>query len=90
MTKTDSEGGLNFMYVYILESCSNSEKFYSGMTSDIRARLKKHNEGSVNHTSKYKPWQIRAAIYFSNKARAVTFEKYLKTGSGRAFQKKNF
>ena len=74
-------------YVCILESL-NSEHFYIGITSDLRARLAKHNAGEVPHTSKYRPWRIRTYVAFSDEALAIAFERYLKSGSGRAFAKK--
>jgi putative endonuclease len=76
-------------YVYILESL-DSEHFYVGITDDLRARLAKHNAGEVPHTSKYKPWRMGTYFAFSDAALAVAFEKYLKSGSGRAFAKKHF
>jgi len=75
------------MYVYILESL-DSEHFYVGITNDLRTRLAKHNAGEVSHTSKYRPWRLKTYVAFSNEARAIAFEKYLKSGSGRAFAKK--
>ncbi|WP_421786783.1 GIY-YIG nuclease family protein [Hyphobacterium sp.] len=71
-------------YVYILES-QTGEHRYTGLTNDIARRLKEHNAGSVGHTSKYKPWKFRTIIGFNCRKRAAEFEKYLKTGSGRAF-----
>lgn len=76
-------------YVYILESL-DSLHFYVGMTDDLRARLSKHNAGEVSHTSKYRPWRLRTYIAFDDEQRAILFEKYLKSGSGRAFAKKHF
>ena len=76
-------------YVYILESL-DSEHFYIGMTDDLRARLTKHNAGGVPHTSKFKPWRLRTYIAFDDEKRALAFEKYLKSGSGRAFAKRHF
>jgi len=73
-------------FVYILESLSE-EHFYSGITDDLDARLAKHNAGAVTHTSKYRPWRIRTYVAFAEEARAIAFEKYLKSGSGRAFAK---
>jgi putative endonuclease len=75
-------------YVYILESL-DSQHFYIGITDDLRARLAKHNAGEVPHTSKHGPWRIRTYVAFSDKALAIAFEKYLKSGSGRAFAKKH-
>jgi predicted GIY-YIG superfamily endonuclease len=75
-------------YVYILESVSDAGRHYTGITEDLKARLIKHNSGEVPHTSKFKPWRINTYIAFSNESRALAFEKYLKSGSGRAFAKK--
>ncbi len=75
-------------YVYVLESLLSAGHHYTGITSDINARLAKHNAGAVSHTSKYKPWRIKTYIAFTDDQRAFEFEKYLKSGSGRAFAKK--
>ena len=74
--------------VYILESL-NSEHFYVGITDDVPARLIKHNAGEVPHTSKYRPWRIKTYIACSDEKQAFAFERYLKSGSGRAFAKKH-
>jgi putative endonuclease len=79
---------MNFYYVYILHSEVDHERFYTGFTEDLDSRLKAHNSGNVPHTSKYKPWRIKTAIAFINRQKAIEFEKYLKTPSGRAFAKK--
>jgi len=77
-----------FYYVYILQSKIISDCFYTGFTENIENRLKDHNSGKNPHTSKYKPWQIKTAIAFTDRQKALDFEKYLKTKSGRAFAKK--
>ena len=74
-------------YVYILES-HDSEHFYAGITDDLHARLAKHNAGEVPHTSKYRPWRLKTYVAFSDEKQAIAFEKYLKSGSGRAFANK--
>jgi len=79
---------MKFYYVYILESDSNPKHYYTGFTEDFDSRLKSHNFGQVPHTSKYKPWQIKAAIAFTDRKKALAFETYLKSPSGRAFLKK--
>ncbi|MGF6310937.1 putative endonuclease [Bradyrhizobium sp. i1.8.4] len=76
-------------YVYILESL-DAEHFYVGITDDVHARLAKHNAREVPHTSKYGPWRLRTYIAFSDERLAIAFERYLKSGSGRAFAKKHF
>jgi len=78
----------SFYYVYILQSISNPKHYYVGFTEDLDARLKSHNAGQVTYTSKYKPWRVKTAIAFTNREKALDFERYLKTPSGRAFAKK--
>jgi putative endonuclease len=75
-------------YVYILHSVAFPDRYYTGITEDLRTRLVKHNAGEVPHTSKYKPWQLKTYVAFSDEKRAFAFEKYLKSPSGRAFAKK--
>ena len=75
-------------YVYILQSQIKLEHFYVGITDDLQARLGKHNAGDVSHTSKFKPWRIKTYTAFNDEKRAIEFEKYLKSASGRAFSKK--
>ena len=79
-----------FHYVYILQSQSPRDQIYTGITADLKKRLSEHNPGKVPHTSKFTPWEIRAATAFNNKQRAVDFERYLKSGSGRAFLHRHF
>ena len=78
----------DFYYVYILQSESDPERFYTGHTEDLQKRLIAHNEGKCKHTSNYIPWKIKTTIAFADKQKAINFEKYLKTSSGRAFVKK--
>lgn len=73
---------------YILQSTLNPERFYTGITDNMEARLEAHNSGQVPHTSKYKPWRVKTYITFADEVQAFAFEKYLKSGSGRAFAKK--
>lgn len=75
-------------YVYILQSISTPETFYTGLTDDLRERLRKHNSGAVPHTSKFRPWVIKTYLGFADANHAVAFERYLKSPSGRAFAKK--
>ena len=74
-------------YVYILESI-DSGHFYVGVTDDLRARLARHNAGEVTHTTKHRPWRLKTYVGFNDEPKALAFEKYLKSASGRAFAKK--
>ena len=77
-------------YVYILQSINFPEHFYVGYTNDLKRRLKEHNNGNSVHTNKFKPWDLRGYIAFDSEEKAQIFEKFLKTGNGRIFQKKYF
>ena len=80
------------IYVYILENHASSEqpRFYAGVTEDLKARFHSHNAGEVFHTAKFRPWALKNYFAFDDKKKAYAFEKYLKSGSGRAFAKKHF
>ncbi|MCF8369759.1 MAG: GIY-YIG nuclease family protein [Bacteroidales bacterium] len=73
-------------YVYILQ-CSNG-KTYTGCTSDLKARMKRHHDGHVPSTKNLRPLELITYFAFRDKEKAFVFEKYLKSGSGRAFLKK--
>ena len=73
--------------MYILQSTVDPDRFYVGLTDDLRARLKAHNARRVRYTAKYTPWRLKTYIAFSDRARAAQFERYLKSSSGRAFLK---
>jgi putative endonuclease len=75
-------------YVYFLESVGCPDQIYVGLTDDLRARLKIHNAGGSPHTSKYRPWRLVTYVEFSEQSKAVAFERYMKSSSGRAFAKK--
>jgi predicted GIY-YIG superfamily endonuclease len=75
-------------YVYIIASTAHPEQYYVGMTNDVESRLKDHNSGKSSHTAKYKPWCLVFHCWFDDAAKASEFEKYLKSGSGRAFAAK--
>ena len=77
-------------YVYILKSIPYPNKTYTGYTTNLKQRFIDHNYGKSIHTIKYKPWKLYAYFAFSEKSKAIKFEKYLKSGSGRTFSKKHF
>ncbi len=77
-------------FVYRLQSVDFPNQIYTGITSDIDSRLSVHNSGGSVYTAAYKPWLLTFYIAFATKAKAVSFERYLKSGSGRAFATKHF
>jgi putative endonuclease len=77
-------------YVYLLRSQSHKEQIYVGLTTNLRARFSQHNSGHSPHTRKVAPWHLVVYVAFVNEKAAVEFERYLKSGSGRAFAKRRF
>ncbi len=77
--------------VYILQSIKFENKYYTGHTNkSLEDRLWEHNQGMSKYTKAYTPWKIKTYIVFDNEKRAIEFEYYLKTGSGKAFRNKRF
>ncbi len=75
-------------YVYVLE-CEGDKSLYIGFTRDLRQRYKDHREGKGGSATKRK--HDRRLIYFegySDKADAIGREKFLKSGSGRRYIRK--
>jgi len=76
-------------YVYLIQSIKFPEKIYTGITNDMQKRISTHNTGGSVYTAPYKPWKLVVYTGFDNEKKARSFEKYLKSGSGRAFAKRH-
>jgi putative endonuclease len=76
-------------FVYTLQSIADPDQFYTGLTNDVSERLTAHDAGQSPHTSKFKPWRLISFHFFERPETAAAFERYLKSGSGRAFAKKH-
>ena len=74
-------------YVYILKS-DRITRTYVGHTNDVRRRLREHNSGNEPATELGRPWKVAAYLAFDSRPRAIAFERYLKSHSGRAFMAK--
>jgi putative endonuclease len=74
-------------YVYILKCRTGI--IYTGCTNNLEERINRHNSGQVLATKKILPVEIVSYIVFTDKYKAYNFEKYLKSGSGRAFSKRH-
>jgi len=77
-------------FVYVLESTRSTCRHYIGLTSDVSARLAAHNDARSLHTAKHGPWKLLVSMEFTDASVAARFERYLKTGSGRAFARRHF
>jgi putative endonuclease len=73
-------------FVYILE-CSDYTH-YTGCTSDLEDRLRRHFKGENTYTKYRLPVKLVGYTAFPDKYKAYEFEKYLKSGSGKVFARK--
>ena len=73
-------------YVYSLK-CKDG--FYVGCTNDLKDRINMHTKGQGDATKNRLPIKLDFYMAFSSQYKAFEFEKYLKSGSGRAFIKKH-
>jgi putative endonuclease len=71
-------------YVYVLRSLSDSG-FYIGFSTNLRARLRQHQDGESLATKSRGPWKLVYYEAYLNREDALGREKYLKSGSGRRF-----
>lgn len=75
-------------FVYILKHKQDGS-LYKGWTTDIERRVKEHAQKSTRTTAiKDGNYELVWYCAFPTKMQAIQFEKYLKSGSGRAFTKK--
>lgn len=73
--------------VYILKNKNN--KLYIGQTENLAARLESHNVCGQGYTAKYRPWDLIYQEKFLTRQESMARERYLKTGAGRDWIKKN-
>lgn len=76
-------------FVYVLRSLRDRGRYYTGITANVRERLRAHNASECVHTKRYRPWEVDLVVGFRDEARALAFERYLKSGSGCAFAKRH-
>ena len=76
-------------FVYVIRAV-HDDRPYVGVTSNIQQRMETHNSGGSLYTAPHRPWRLAVALEFPTEAQALDFEKYLKSGSGRAFAKRHF
>ena len=49
-------------YVYILQCITEPDRYYTGITDDLKNQLARHNTGQVPHTSKFRPWRLNTYV----------------------------
>ena len=79
--------GTYFVYVILCDD----ESMYIGQTQDVVKRWEEHFSGNgAEHTKMHKPQRIIHYEEFNSRKDAVEKEKYLKTGFGRKWLKREF
>lgn len=74
-------------YVYVLECDDGS--LYKGKTDNLERRINEHLNGyGAEHTKKHKPLRLVYLEAYETEKEALSREKYLKSGSGREWLKK--
>jgi len=74
-------------FVYILES-KIDRSWYIGYSSNLPKRIKSHNKGENTFTKKKRPWKVIYLEGYLDKKDAIGREKFLKSGAGWRFLKK--
>ena len=68
-------------YFYILRSLKN-QKLYIGSTSNLKTRIKSHNDGKNFATKPNIPYELIYYSAFKERADAIECERYFKTTAG--------
>ena len=76
-------------YVYLIESVNDHDRHYIGQTHHLKIRLADHNSGKSIYTRRFKPWNLVCYLGFADNKKALSFEKYLKSGSGKTFLRRH-
>jgi putative endonuclease len=76
-----------YCVVYVMER-REDRTWYIGFTTNLKERLSAHNTGRSPYTRKGGEWKLIYAELYLNKADALGREKFLKSGAGHGFLKK--
>ncbi len=73
-------------YIYVLKSLKDGE-LYTGSTTNLKERLKRHEQGHVPSTRDRRPLELIYYEFSKNEHDNRMREKYLKTGRGKKYLK---
>lgn len=76
-----------FYYTYIIQSIQHND-VYVGYTTDLKERLKRHNNGLNLSTKSHRPWRVIHYEAYLSDEDAKRREKYLKTSQGSRLLKR--
>ena len=75
-------------YVYLLEN-ADDKSWYIGYSADLKKRIERHQKGEgARTTGRKKNWGLIYYEAYKNEQDARGRERFLKSGSGRVFLKK--
>ena len=75
-------------YVYVLKSLAHG-RLYIGSSAEPDRRLASHNAGKVKSTKSGRPWVCVRCEEHEDRTVAEKRERYLKSGYGRRWLKRN-
>jgi putative endonuclease len=71
------------MFIVYAISSIESNYIYVGLTQDLEARLKRHNNGYEKTTKPYRPFSLLFTEECPDRTSARKREKYWKSGTGK-------
>jgi putative endonuclease len=77
-------------FVYVLQSVPQPTRQFVESAANVPMRLAAHNAGHSPLTASCRPWRLVAVVQFGTEGEATRFEKFLKTGAGRALARDYF
>ncbi len=75
-------------FVYVMNSLSRNY-IYVGLTNSVLRRFAEHQTGQEKTTAPYRPYELVHTEEFPSRIKARVREKYLKSGVGKEWIKKN-
>lgn len=77
-------------FVYVLQSVPQPGRQFIESAANVPMRLAAHNAGHSPLTASCRPWRLVAVVQFGTEREAARFERFLKTGAGRAIARDYF
>ena len=71
-------------FIYILQS-EKDGTYYIGYSTDLEARLRRHNQGRSAYTRNKAPWKLLYKEVLDSKAEAMNREREIKGKKGRDY-----
>ncbi len=68
-------------YVYVLKSLKD-DNLYTGVTADLRRRLRDHNAGKTNSLRARRPLRLVFSEAYPTRRQALARERFFKTPAG--------